>query len=151
MEVDRTFAATVEQVPAVRRWAEALLPSTCERREDTGLLVDEVTANAARYGRSQVVRVIVAHARGAVRVEVHERGEPVGVIAMNAAAVAEMRLLAELADEAIADVNGLLENGRGLPLVELITGGRWHVTDKPDGRIVSFTLVGCTCQVGSDQ
>lgn len=87
--------------------------------DDAGLVVSELVTNSVRHARAPRGHVILtrfACLGGAVRIEVHDAnaGEP------------EMR-----------SASPTEESGRGLALVDLVTAGRWGVSErKGPGKMV---------------
>lgn len=96
----------------VRQRCAALSP---ERRGDLVLVVDELATNAIRYGGGGLVNVMVTAGADAVSVRVYD----------GLATPPRLR-----------DPDDATEDGRGLRLVDELTGHRWGYRVTPSGKYV---------------
>jgi hypothetical protein len=101
-----------EVAETTRRRCPALSP---ERRDDLVLVVDELATNAIRYGGGGLVNVTVTAGADAVSVRVYD------------GATAPPQLM---------DPDESTEDGRGLRLVDELTGHRWGHRVTPAGKYV---------------
>lgn len=120
----RAFDAVPERVGDARRWLRRLLGDGCD---DALECLSEVFTNAVLHSASGAaqtpVSVAVLEAPPGVRVEVTDAG-----------ANTEPRLLSPDATTAY---------GRGLLLLDALTGGRWGWEDRSSGRTVWFEVPRC--------
>lgn len=116
---ERAFAAVPGEVREARRWLRTLLGDRCP---DARVCLSEIFTNSVRHSRS-------GRRREAVSVTVLEVGHRIRVEVSDAGGDTEPRLLAH--DEDAVD-------GRGLRLVDELTGGRWGSRSDERHRTVWF-------------
>ena len=111
VELPSTSAAPARARGALERLAGKLPPA---RMRDLRLLVSELVTNAVRHAGGDAVRLVVAHGRGVLRVEVHDPGRGFKVTAPSA--------------------DPRRSSGWGLVLVEELAD-RWGVDQSPGTRV----------------
>ena len=72
MELPSTTAAPARARGALDKVAGSIAP---ERLRDVRLLVSELVTNAVRHAAGDVLRLVISHKRGVLRVEVHDPGD----------------------------------------------------------------------------
>jgi anti-sigma regulatory factor (Ser/Thr protein kinase) len=127
----RTVLARPEEVAPTRHWLAGLLAADhAAIADDVVLLACETVTNAIRHSDSArpradglpgTVTVIASEVRGAVRVEVADAGS-----------ASSAPRLAEDEPEAV--------NGRGLHLLDIVSGARWGSREDEPGRTVWFEI-----------
>ncbi|WP_433187930.1 ATP-binding protein [Actinoallomurus sp. CA-150999] len=123
--------AMAREVRNVRRWLRDVLPSEYRAlADDIVLLGVELVTNALRHSDSAVldsaghpgrITVAVLTQRQALRVTVSDAGSSCGVPRM-------------------IDRGPGAETGRGLRMLDVLTGGRWGVSGDQRGRTVWFEV-----------
>lgn len=153
LSVQRTFGTTLRTPREVRRWMLGLLPDTCGARDDCALALSELAANAAEHGGPGALTVRLVHDDDGLAVTVIHYGIPTGRAEIDSEAVAEMALLACLTDQpdGSADplVGTLRESGRGLLVVELLSGPAVEIEQTATSTITRFRLDACACRAGT--
>jgi anti-sigma regulatory factor (Ser/Thr protein kinase) len=145
---EREFLLDPHEVSEVRAWVLKSLPRLCDLREDVVLAVSEIVGNATRHGHALGKgRVTIEHGADELWCEVFEPGPLRGRVRADPAALEEMAALAGLVDGAEIEVGGLLEAGRGLPLVRALCADRFTIVETAEGRWIRFGLSGCLCQI----
>ena len=99
-----------------RRTYDMLLPAYAAIADDVVLLACELVTNAIRHSGSATVTIAVVALADAIRVEVADAGNS-GV-------------------PRIADAGPDATGGRGLLMVDTLTGGRWGTYTGDAGRVV---------------
>ncbi|MEV5754546.1 ATP-binding protein [Actinoallomurus sp. NPDC052308] len=115
-ELDLPGAAS--EVGRMRRWAyDMLVPAYEAIADDVVLLACELATNAIRHSGSKRVTVTLLSLTDAIRVEVVDAGTSGGV-------------------PRIAEAGPDATGGRGLRMVDILTGGRWGTYAGDSGRAV---------------
>ncbi|GAA4627534.1 ATP-binding protein [Actinoallomurus vinaceus] len=110
--------AAAPDVGRMRRWAYDMLGPAYEAiADDVVLLACELATNAIRHSGSATVTITLAALADAVRVEVADAGSADRV-------------------PRIADAGPDATGGRGLHMVDILTGGRWGTYTGETGRVV---------------
>lgn len=117
----RVFVAVPEQVRHARRWLQGVLGDGCDEAVEC---LSEIFTNSVLHSASGAVQ-------GPVPVTVLEAGPRVRVEVRDAGGRTEPRLLSP--DEETP-------YGRGLCLVDALTGGRWGWADESAGRVFWFDV-----------
>ena len=109
-----------EVTATVRQRCDLMSP---ERLHDLVLVVDELATNAIRYGGGGLVNVMVAPRADGVSVQIYD---------------------STAAPPVLKDPDEATEDGRGLRLVDELTGHRWGHHATPSGKyvwaLVTFSL-----------
>jgi anti-sigma regulatory factor (Ser/Thr protein kinase) len=140
---ERAFAATLPQAGAVRRWALDLLPVQCAGRDDCALALTELTANAAEHGGAGQLTIKIVHGPEGLRLTHVQDGRPTGPIDVDQEALAELRLLADFTDDRL--ISDLHESGRGLLVVDVLSGHTTEVVQEDKRTVIRLRLDGCRC------
>lgn len=102
----------------MRRWAYDMLVAAYEAvADDVVLLACELATNAIRHSGSATVTITLATLADAIHVEVADAGSADRV-------------------PRIADAGPDATGGRGLHMVDILTGGRWGTYTSEAGRVV---------------
>jgi anti-sigma regulatory factor (Ser/Thr protein kinase) len=127
----RTVPARPEEVAPTRHWLAGLLATDhAAIADDVVLLTCEAVTNAIRHSDSArpradglpgTVTVVASEVHGAVRIEVADAGSASSA--------------PRLAEEDPGAVSG-----RGLHLLDIVSGGRWGSQEDEDGRTVWFEI-----------
>lgn len=127
----RTVPARPEEVAPTRHWLAGLLATDhAAIADDVVLLTCEAVTNAIRHSDSArprtdglpgTVTVVASEVHGAVRIEVADAGS-----------ASSAPRLAEEDPGAVC--------GRGLHLLDIVSGGRWGSQEDEDGRTVWFEI-----------
>jgi serine/threonine-protein kinase RsbW len=127
----RTVPARPEEVAPARHWLAGLLATGhAAIADEVVLLACEVVTNAIRHSDS--ARLRPDGLPGTVTVVVSEAGGAVGVEVLDAGSASSAPRMAE------EDLGAV--NGRGLHLLDVLSGGRWGSQETEDGRTVWFEL-----------